>query len=83
MTDREESHINDRFDRLDGAIEEIRRGLYGDVPNNVKGLVQYREEDHNRITSLEDSKKKAIWWGAGAIFAIEIFWHTMKHKLGL
>jgi hypothetical protein len=83
MTDREEAHINARFDKLDSAIEEIRRGLYGDLTNKVPGLVVERIKDHERIVKLEETKKKAIWWGAGAIFAIEMTWHYLKDKIGI
>ena len=83
MTDREDYHINSRFDKLDSAIEEIRRGLYGDKQNGVKGLIDNRDEDHRRILKLEDTKKKMLWTGGGIIIAVELLWHSLKHKFGL
>ncbi len=83
MTDREESHFNSRFDKLDNAIEEIRRGVYGDIPNKVPGLIADRRQDHELLMKHEEIKKKAIWWGAGFIVAIELVWHSVKHKFGL
>jgi hypothetical protein len=60
-----------QLNRMETEIQTIKRGVYGDQQNKVKGLIQTDLEQHVRIKKLEDVKKKAIWIAAGFILAVE------------
>lgn len=90
MTIEETRHLDDRFDELSkmigslsSEIQTVKRGVYGDEPNGVLGLIQTDKEQHKRIKSLEGTRAKALWTFGGLIAAFEIFWQLIKPKLGL
>ena len=71
-------------------IATINRGIYGDPINNVPGIHERFKEllekdkiQHDRIKSLEESKKKALWVGGGALISVEALWQLIKHKFNL
>jgi hypothetical protein len=85
MTTEETSHIDKRFDSLEKSIKElatetaeIKRGVYGDAKNQVPGLIQTDRNQDERLTSLENTRSKFIWWTAGALAAVEGVWHWIK-----
>lgn len=57
--------------RMEEEILTIKRGVYGDQPNKIKGLIETDREQHERIKKLENLKNKAIWVLAGAIGLFE------------
>lgn len=65
-------------------VQEIRRGLYGDPVNKVRGLVQRQEEDEVRIDKLEEFRKRIIWvWGI-VVTAVVALWELVgDHIKGL
>jgi len=69
--------------RIETEVHTIKRGVYGDKDNDVKGLIQTDREQEMRIKSLEDTKKQAIWFGGGALIIIELVWQFIKGKLDL
>ena len=52
-------------------VHDIKRGVYGDPKNKVKGLVDLRDD----VDSLKDSKKKTFWVLVGAGAVIEFIIH--------
>lgn len=57
--------------RIETDVQTIKRGVYGDQQNKVKGLIQTDQEQHLRIKKLENVKSKVIWIGLGIILAFE------------
>ena len=72
-----------RQDHSMREVESIKRGIYGDIPNGVKGLIEIDKDQSSRIHRLEDVKKKAIWTGGGILVAIEVIWQFVKSKFEL
>ncbi len=64
-------------------VATIKRGIYGDRENGVKGLIETDREQHARIVDLEQTKSKALWVGGGILVSIEVGWQFIKHKFGL
>jgi hypothetical protein len=60
--------------RLEQDVSEIKRGVYGDKPNKVKGLIELRED----VDTLVELKKKIIWGFAGALVVLESLIHLGK-----
>ncbi len=83
MTDREQNHLDGRLDKIDLALEDISRGIYGDPKNKIPGVLDNVATHHIRLKSLEETRKKALYWlgGAGAvvIFLVELF-HWITHQ---
>lgn len=69
--------IANTLKRMEDEILTIKRGVYGDAPNGVKGLIVTDQEQHIRIKKLEAIKNKAIWVIAGGTIVIEGF-HWLK-----
>lgn len=63
--------------RMEDEILTIKRGVYGDEPNGVKGLITTDQEQHIRIKKLENTKNKVAWFIAGA-FALFEGLHWLK-----
>lgn len=63
---------------MENEIHEIKRGVYGDPVNRVKGLIDTDREQHTRIKSLEDGRKKFLYFGGGALVIIEIIIQIIK-----
>lgn len=98
------SYLNDKFDKFlqsDMAYKEImskemasvKRGLYGDEENHVKGVIQQLRDNaemdnqiKKRVTDLEDFKKESIKWGLGAMagfsFAMNLIIYFFKNFTG-
>lgn len=64
--------------RMENEIHTIKRGIYGDEPNGVEGLIATDKKQHIRIKSLEDGRKKFIYFGLGAMGVIEIIIQVIK-----
>lgn len=86
MTQSERQHIDSRFDQLADymkkqgtEIAEIKRGVYGDATNKVPGLIDTDKSQHERIKSLEDTRKKVLYWGSGILVTLELFWHWLTN----
>lgn len=87
MTQAEKRHIDKGFEEvkgmiviLSGEVQEIHRGVYGDKKNGVKGLIDTDKEQHERIKSLEDTRKKGLWIGSGVLLALQGVWHLITSK---
>jgi|GEM_PF-3632102 len=78
MSPEERKHIDDKFVGIEKMLAKIDRGVYGDFENKVPGLIDTDKQQHKRIKSLEDTRKKAVWVGAGIIAALELAWHGFK-----
>jgi len=86
MTTQEKDRIEvviEKLEDLHVELQTVKRGVYGDEKNKVKGLIQTDIELHERITKLEEVNKKAVWYGLGFVGAFELGWHLFKSKLGL
>src|SRR6185295_18143589 len=59
-------------------VHTIKRGVYGDEKNKVKGLIQTDIEQHERIKSLEDTRRKFIYMATAAVLVIEGLIHLLK-----
>lgn len=75
--------------KMMGEIATIKRGLYGDETNLVKGLMERQLEDErnieqlekstdNRLRKLENGEKKKAWMAAGFLAAVEIIVQVAK-----
>lgn len=64
--------------RMEDEIHTIKRGVYGDEPNGVKGLIQTDKEQHTRIKKLENGRNKFLWFGGGVLAVIEIIIQLIK-----
>jgi len=64
--------------RMEDEIHTIKRGVYGDEPNGVKGLIATDREQHQRIKSLEDNRKKLLWFGGGILAMVELIIQIIK-----
>lgn len=80
------SEESGKLDELIGMVKTmstevatIKRGVYGDEANQVPGLIHTDREQHKRIKSLEETRKKTIWVAAGAFGVIEGLWHWLKN----
>lgn len=58
--------------RIEDDIHTIKRGVYGDEANGVKGLIETDREQHQRIKKLEEVKSKAVWVVAGGAGVFEL-----------
>lgn len=56
-------------------VQTIKRGVYGDDDNDVPGLIDHQRNHLERIMSLEETRKKAFWFGTGAIVVLQVLWH--------
>lgn len=78
MTPQETRHIDEKFEGLGDMlaaltndvsnlateVKTIKRGVYGDKENSVKGLI-------DRIKSIENLKLKIIGFGGGSFTVLE------------
>lgn len=60
-------------------VDTIERGVYGDPANKVPGLIDTDREQHSRIKSLEETRKKALWFAGGGLGVLETLWHWLKN----
>lgn len=77
---------SNKLDKLIGMVETlsdevstVKRGVYGDAANKVPGLIDTDREQHKRIKSLEETRKKALWFAGGGIGVLEGLWHWLKN----
>lgn len=77
MTKDEREYFDGKFLHIHNDVDELRRGIYGDPKNKVKGLIDTDREQHERIKSLEDTRKKGLWVGGGILLALQGFWHLI------
>jgi len=64
--------IAETLKRIEAELHTVKRGVYGDVPNGVKGLIVTDQEQHRRIKKLEDRDKRLLWIGTGIVISAEI-----------
>lgn len=90
MSIEETRHLDDKFDQvfkklntLQEEVYTIKRGVYGDMPNGVKGLIKTDIEQDERIKSLEVIKSKAMWTGSLIFVSFEVIWLIVKYKFQL
>lgn len=61
-------------------IKTIKRGMYGDSANGVKGLIQRQEEDEAKIKKLEGFRNRMIWFGSGIVIGLQAIVEFFKFK---
>lgn len=71
------------LNRIEDEVHTIKRGIYGDEPNHVKGLIKTDAEQEERIVKLEDARKKTLWMIGGGLLVIEAVMQIAKFKFGL
>lgn len=64
---------------MSAEVDTIKRGVYGDAANRVPGLIDTDREQHLRLKSLEETRKKALWAFGGAFGVFEGLWHWLKN----
>lgn len=64
---------------MSAEVDTIKRGVYGDQANKVPGLIDTDREQHQRLKSLEDTRKKALWVFGGGFGVLEGLWHWLKN----
>ena len=69
-------NLADTLEELRKELHTIKRGVYGDEPNGVIGLIRTDMAQHERIKSLEDFKKKTVWIGGGLLALVEVLAHA-------
>ena len=72
---------DDKLEEILKTVNSIHRGVYGDPENKVLGLIDHRKDHEKRITNLEDTRKKALWYGSGALLALNAAYHFIKDKI--
>lgn len=72
----------EKVDHILETVDEISRGLYGDNKNKIPGVIDNVATHHTRLKSLEESRKKVLYWLGGAsaviIMIVEVF-HWLTH----
>lgn len=63
--------IADSLRRIESELHTVKRGVYGDEPNGVKGLIKTDIEQHQRIKKLEERDKKYVYIGTGIVVCAE------------
>ena len=70
--EKEIREIRDMVQTIQNDVHTIKRGVYGDPKNKVRGLIETDLEQHDRIKTLEEHRKKAFWILTGLLIAVEI-----------
>jgi hypothetical protein len=88
MSDSEKSQLQQVLKKLDDLAEEtaiIKRGLYGDPKNKVRGLIDRQDQDEERITKIENRQTKSIaivtGFATGLTFVIEFVIRFFKDRI--
>ena len=63
-------------DQVLPEIQSIKRGLYGDVTNNTKGLIHVEE----RVRNIERIRDRILWVGTALIVSFQLAWDYLKAK---
>lgn len=77
MTPLDQEYFDKKFNGLNIKVDKLERGVYGDPDNKVKGLIDTDRDQHERIKSLEDTRKKGLWVGGGILLALQGVWHLI------
>lgn len=72
------AEITATLKRMEGEIHTIKRGVYGDEPNGVLGLIDTDKSQDLRIKAIEDKDNKRVWMGVGALAIIEMIIQVIK-----
>lgn len=78
---RQLNNIEQRLAETQVEIATIKRGIYGDPQNKVKGLIETDKDQEARIKSLEDDRKKVKWTAAGLVVGLQGLAEVLKHKI--
>jgi hypothetical protein len=64
--------INTKLDSLSAALEDMSRGIYGDPPNNVRGLIQRQDIDEQERAKIQEAITaiKAKNWKLSVLFGL-------------
>lgn len=74
-------HIQEQLGEILVKVNSIELGVYGDEKNKIPGLIDHQKGHHDRIKSLEESRKKALWYGSGALLTLNALYHFIKDKI--
>jgi len=61
-------------------VNTVKRGVYGDEENGIKGLIHTNHEQQKDIDSLKETRKKGMWIFSGALMALQGLWHLITSK---
>lgn len=59
----------------------IKRGVYGDEANGVKGLIERQNEDEERMDKMERRQYKIGVWLGIIVIGLDAIWNIVKGKL--
>ena len=70
------------LDELNGRVEKMGRGLYGDVQNKQVGLMQKHYDLADEVKALKEKDQRRTWMIAGfssaASLGLPLFWEWIK-----
>lgn len=79
MSDEEfKSIVLRRFDTIDDNIETLKRGVYGDQPNQTPGALSRIAMLEQKVKKLFSDRKKVIWVGSTAIVVVGALFKVLE-----
>lgn len=63
---------------LTRTVDEVKRGLYGDPTNEVKGVITKQTLYETELKKVKLRMNRAFWWGSGAIAGINVAFFLVK-----
>lgn len=63
---------------LIASVAEVKRGLYGDPANEVKGVITKQNIYEVELKKVKTRLNRAFWWGSGAIAGINVAFFLVK-----
>lgn len=63
---------------LTASVAEVKRGLYGDPNNEVKGVITKQALYETELKKVKLRINRAFWWGSGAIAGINVAFFLVK-----
>lgn len=64
--------------KLTEDIDEVKRGLYGDPKNEVKGVITKQLLFDTELKKVKLKLNRAFWWGAGVIAGVNVAFFLVK-----
>lgn len=62
-------------------LANIKRGVYGDQVNGVKGLIERQNEDEERMDKMERVLYKTAVWLGVIVIGLDAIWNIVKSHL--
>lgn len=73
--------LHKKMDCVTTEIETVKRGIYGDEKNKVKGLLERQATDESRLHKLEQKQYKTFVWGGVILTGLQMLWNIIKERL--